>query len=160
MIRTLPILLVLLPCLSGCDTNEGQNLFFDQSTLPPDGFTATDEDGGVTDTDADDWRVAPFFANQVEVRPAFPNPVARNGFVTITVQDTFGDALTGTLRVTGFADDRRPLSLATDEGPDFYALTFNPTLLRLTGGEASRLYRVRVFDEANRIVTYGDILVR
>lgn len=160
MIRTLPVLLVLLLVLPGCDSNEGQTLFLEQSSFPAEGFTSTDEDGEVLDEDADDWRIAPFFANQVEVRPAFPNPVARNGLVTITVQDTFGDALTGEVRVTGFADDGRPVRLAFDEGPDFYTFTFNPTLLRLAGGEAARLYRVRVFDSQSRIVTYGDILVR
>ncbi len=160
MIRPLLISLVLLLTLPACDTNEDQNLFFEQSTFLPENFTRTDEDGAVVEEDPDDWRVAPAFVNQVEVRPVFPNPVARNGLVTITVQDTFGDAFTGGLRVTGFSDADRVVTLASDQGPDFYTLTFNPTLLRLSGGEEARLYRVRVFDARSRIVTYGDILVR
>ncbi|MEM1043648.1 MAG: hypothetical protein AAGI91_13590 [Bacteroidota bacterium] len=162
MTRTLLALSALLLVLPGCDTGEGQNLFFEQSSFPAQGLTVTDESGTIEDgsEDPDDWRVAPFFANQVTVRPAFPNPVARNGLVTITVQDTFGDALTGALTVTGRRDDNRIEALVSDQGPDFYTLTFNPTRLRLTGGETARLYRVRVFDGQQRIVTYGDILVR
>ncbi len=163
MIRILPVAFVLLLALPGCDTGGEQDLFLEQSRLPTQGFTETSADGEVLNEDPDDWRVAPFFANQVEVRPAVPNPVARNGLVTITVQDTFGDVLTGGVRVSGVLDTTPPQFVALDRdegnGP-FYELTFNPTLLRLSGGEEARLYRVRVFDSQSRIITYGDILVR
>ncbi len=153
------VLALLLVALPGCDTVEGQDLFFEQSELDPRGFTETGEDGEVVSEDPDDWRVAPFFANQVDVRPASPNPVARNGLVTLTVQDIFG-TFTGELRLSGIGDGRQFVLLDEDAGPDFYTFTFNPTRLRISSGEGPRLYRVRVLDSQSRIVTYGDILVQ
>ena len=152
-----------LLAFAGCDTNEGQDTFFLESEQPPEGFTTTDASGQVLDADPDDWRVAPAFRGSVEVVPASPNPVARDGLVTIVVQDTFGDILTGGVRVTGFTDasPSRFVELDRDAGNGpFYALSFRPTLLRTRGGDDARLFRVRVFTNDNRIISYGDLLVR
>lgn len=164
MIRTLLLALAVAVALPGCDTNEGQDLFFDQSRLAPSGITRTDESGAIIgDPDPDDWRVAPAFQGSVEVFPASPNPVNRNGLVTITVQDTFGDILTGGVRATGFTDTNPSqfVELDRDQGNGpFYTLTFSPTRLRQTGGDAARLFRVRIFTTDSRIVSYGDLEVR
>ena len=93
--------------------------------------------------------------------PAAPNPVQRNDLITIVVQDTFGDILTGGVYATGFDDNGQFVRLHTDGGNGpFYTLTFNPTQLRIAGGDDARLYRVRIFTNDRRIVSYGDILVR
>jgi hypothetical protein len=163
MIRTSLIALALtLLVLPGCDTNEAQDEFFLQSELPPDDYTPTNEAGEIVGpVDADDWRTAPAFQGSVEVVPAAPNPVGRDGFVTIVVQDTFDDIITGGVYASGFDDNGRFVRLAVDEGNGpFYALTFDPSLLRLVGGDAARLYRVRIFTNDSRLISYGDILVR
>lgn len=163
MIRTALFALALsLLALPGCDTNEAQDDFFFQSELPPDGITETNESGEVVgNPDPNDWRTAPAFQGSVEVMPAAPNPVQRNDLVTLTVQDTFGDILTGGVYVTGFDDNGRFVRLDRDEGNGpFYSLTFNPTQLRIAGGDDARLYRVRIFTNDSRIISYGDILVR
>jgi hypothetical protein len=161
MIRT-PLLALALVLLAGCDTNEAQDEFFLQSELPADDYTPTNAAGEVVGpADPDDWRTAPAFRGSVEVVPAAPNPVPRDGFVTIVVQDTFGDIITGGIYAAGFDDNGRFVRLVTDEGNGpFYALTFDPSRLRLVGGEVARLYRVRLFTNDSRLVSYGDILVR
>lgn len=165
MIRTpLLALACLLLVLPGCDTNAAQDDFFLESGLFPEGITRTNESGEVVgDPDPDDWRVAPAFRGSVEVMAAAPNPVDRNGLVTIVVQDTFGDILTGGVRVTGFTDTnpRQFVELDRDDGNGpFYTLTFSPSRLRATGGDAALLFRVRIFTTDSRIVSYGDIEVR
>lgn len=162
MIRTLILALAALVALPACDTNEGQDFFFDQSRLAPMGITRTDESGDILgDPDPDDWRVAPTFEGSVQVSPATPNPVNRNGLVTITVQDTFGDILTGGVRAVGIDDSGQFRELDRDGGNGpFYTLTFSPTILRQVGGDGARLYRVRIFTQDSRIVSYGDLEVR
>lgn len=162
MIRTLLLALAVLLTLPGCDTNEGQDFFFDQSRLNPEGITRTNESGEVIgEPDPDDWRVAPTFQGSVQIVPASPNPVDRNGLVTIVVQDTFGDVLTGGVRVVGVDDSGLFRALDRDDGNGpFYTLTFSPTMLRQTGGDGALLYRLRIFTTDSRIVSYGDIEVR
>lgn len=164
MIRTpFLVLLLALVALTGCDTNEGQDLFFEQSRQLPDGMiTRTDESGAVIgDPDPDDWRTAPTFQGSVEVMPAAPNPVQRNELVTIVVQDTFGDVLTGGVFASGFNDNGEFVRLTEDDGNGpFYSLTFNPTRLRIVGGDDARFYRIRIFTNDSRIISYGDIRVQ
>lgn len=150
--------------VSGCDTNQEQDSFFLESEQFPNDYTATSETGAVVgDADPDDWRVAPAFRGAVEVEPVFPNPVARGGLVTITIQDTFDDAIIGGVFARGRRgnDPAQPFRLAEDNsaGP-VYILTFNPTQLRVTAGDDAQLFRVRIFTEDFRLITYGDILVR
>lgn len=163
MIRLRPLaVLALFLVLPACDTAEQQDEFFLDSELPPNGITRTSETGEVLDEDPDDWRVAPAFRGAVRVDPARPNPVERSGLVEIVVQDLFDDAIVGGLSVRGFRNNdlAQPLTLAFDEGPGTYVLTFNPTELRVSGGDDSQLFRVRVFTQDFRLVTYGDIQVR
>ena len=164
MIRTpLIVLLLALVFVPGCDTNAGQDEFFLQARQLPDGvITRTNESGEIIgEPDPDDWRTAPAFQGSIEVMPAAPNPVERNELVTIIVQDTFGDVLTGGVFVSGVDDNGLFVRLATDEGTGpFYSLTFNPTRLRIVGGDDARFYRLRIFTNDSRIISYGDIQVR
>ena len=161
--RPLLALLVLVLALPACDTNEEQNSFFVEAEQRPNAYTATSETGAVLELDADDWRVAPAFRGAVEVTPAFPNPVTRGGLVSLTIQDTFDDAIVGGIFVSGRPGNNpgQTLRLAEDNsaGP-VYVLDFNPNRLRLTTGDDAQLFRVRVFTQDFRLITYGDILVR
>ena len=164
MIRSLAVSLFALAVFAGCDTNAEQDGFFIESEQFPDGYTATDEAGNVVgDADPNDWRVAPAFQGAVTVQEAFPNPVNRGGLITITITDTFDDAIVGGVFARGRRnnDPAQPLRLAEDlsAGP-VYVLTVYPTQLRVTAGDAAELFRVRVFTEDFRLITYGDILVR
>ena len=156
--------LAALFLLNGCDTNAEQDDFFLQSQLDPEGITRTNASGEIIgDPDPDDWRVAPTFQGSIQIVPASPNPVDRNDLVTLVVQDTFGDALQGGVRATGFTDTNPPrfVELDRDDGNGpFYSLTFSPSLLRQTGGDGAQLFRIRIFTTDSRIVSYGDIEVR
>lgn len=163
MIRFLLFATLALATLPGCDTNGEQDGFLIESGLPPQGITRTTETGEVLGADPDDWRVAPAFRGAVEVEPAVPNPVSRDGLVSITIRDTFDDAIVGGVFVNGRLgnDPNQPIRLATDDsaGP-VYVLFFSPNQLRVTAGDDAQLFRVRVFTEDFRLVTYGDIEVR
>lgn len=161
MIRLRPFaVLALLLTLPACDTNVQQDEFFLDSELPPSGITRTSETGEVLEEDPDDWRVAPAFRGAVEVEPAYPNPVTRTDLVTLILRDVFDDAIVGGVFVSGFDDAGRFVRLDEDPsaGPT-YILTFNPALLSASGGEG-RLFRVRVFTNDRRLITYGDVQVR
>jgi hypothetical protein len=162
MIRTLFLASVCLCLLPACDTNVGQDEFFLESQLPPEDYTRTFE-GGIIDStqiDPNDWRTAPAFRGAVEVDAAYPNPLSRDDFVTIVVRDPF-EEITGGVRVRGYDDSGRSIRLGDDVGNALvYAVTFVPSPLRITGGDDARLYRLQVFDNNNRIISYGDILVR
>lgn len=153
----------MLLAISGCDSGAGQTDFLAESEdFTPTGYTATNADGVVDSSrvDPNDWRTAPLFRGSVVVSPAAPNPVGREGFVTITVQDTFGDALTGGVFVSAFVDGRT-IRLDTEEaGGPFYTLSFPAALLRTTATEQARLYRLRIFTNDFRIISYGDLLVQ
>lgn len=157
--------LALTSVLAACDTNVEQDAFFLDSERPPEGFTRT-ADGGAVDSshvDPDDWRVGPAFAGAVRVEPAWPNPVGRNGLVTLVVTDVFGDAIVGGLRLQGITNTapRQFVELDRDDsaGP-VYVFTFDPTRLRLTAGDDAQLFRVRVFTQDAALITYGDVLVQ
>lgn len=162
MIRP-PLVLLLIILLVGCDTNEQQDEFFLESELLPDGITRTSESGEVLETDPNDWRVAPAFQGSVTVQPLFPNPVARGGLVTVTITDTFDDVIVGGVFARGRRDNdpTQPFRLGVDDsaGP-VYVLTFNPTQLRVSAGDDAQLFRIRVFTQDFRLITYGDVLVR
>lgn len=161
MIRLRPLtVLTLLLVLPACDTNVQQDEFLLDSELPPNGITRTDEAGEVLEEDPDDWRLAPAFRGAVEVEPAYPNPVARAGDVTLVVTDLFGDAVAGGIYVSGFDAAGRPVRLADDlsAGPT-YILRFNPSRLSASDAEG-QLFRVRVFTTDFRLITYGDVQVQ
>jgi hypothetical protein len=163
MIRTpLLALLVVLIALPGCDTNAGQDDFFLQSTLLPEGFTRTGDSGVIdsTQVDPDDWRVAPFFFGAIEVDPIYPNPASRTDVVTVVIRDPF-EEITGGVQVRGYDDNGRSIPLGDDPGEGLvYAVSFSPLPLRVAGGDDARLYRIQVFDNNSRIISYGDLLVR
>lgn len=163
MIRTLlPLILLVAIAAAGCDTNAGQDEFFLQSRLSPSGITETNASGEVIgDPDTEDWRTAPSFQGSVVVMPARPNPASRNEEILIVVQDTFGDIITGGVNATGINDNNQFVRLDVDEGNGpIYILSINPRQLRIVGGDDARLYRIRVFTNDNRIITYGDIRVQ
>lgn len=147
-------LLLMLLFWTGCDATEQQRDFADEALRAPNGITETDVEGNIIDEDADDWRVAPFYAGKLDVQPAFPNPTA--SVVTLIVNIRFSDAVPAGLAVAGLDNTGRFLTLdeLSDNSPGVYAFTFNPLTLGRTG-----LIRVFVLDPSGDIVSYGDIRI-
>lgn len=151
--------------VAGCGQNRDQRDFENQAFRSPDGFTQTNANGQVVDEDPDDWRIAPFFQGLVEVRPAYPNPVQTTGQISIDVEVTGIESVSG-LRVIVFhhieeviepifIDQRAPLP------PGLTVVPINPVELgRFNNVESALgLHRVIVTDGNENIITYGDIMV-
>lgn len=151
--------------IAGCGQNRDQRDFENQAFNTPDGFTQTNASGQVEEEDPDDWRIAPFFQGMVEVRPAYPNPVQTTGQISIDVEITGIESVSG-LRVIVFhhveevvepifVDQRAPLP------PGLTVVPINPVELgRFNNVESALgLHRVIVMDGSENIITYGDIMV-
>ncbi|MEM9665558.1 MAG: hypothetical protein AAF970_11530, partial [Bacteroidota bacterium] len=124
--------------------------------LAPSGFTETDVDGLVANTDQDDWRIAPAYTGLLRVSPAFPNPA---GAVTINIPvNVFQfNRIAGGLALRTSDASGRLITLDTipeAASPGGYVFAFSSLLL-----QPNALQRVFVFDGANRLVSYGDIRV-
>ena len=136
--------------LAGCDSAgpEAQRFFEDTAFL-----SASD---GAT---ADDWRVGPAFATRVQVvQAAGPNPASPGGQVSLQI---YADEAPG-----GFALYRRQpdggLRLVQAQpaqaGPYIYTFTFFGSEASPTGGAGSS--RLIMYDGFDRVVTYGDLVLR
>ena len=148
--------LALLTVAAGCDgfSGEEQRLFEDTAYLG-----ASD---GVT---ADDWRVGPVLGSRVQVlRAASPNPARLRGDdgrgETVSLQ-LYADEAPG-----GFVLYRRtpqgglePIqALAGVSGPNIYTFNFFAGEASATGTVGS--VRLVVTDGLERVVTYGDLVLR
>jgi hypothetical protein len=160
--------LVLLGAMamSGCDSQEAQLEFENDSNLPPNGIVVTDEDGVILQDDPDDWRTSPAFAGIARFDPAYANPTTGD-LITIPVVIQQFNALPGGLELRGFDDTGRltlldELPQATQPGA--YTFVFSPSQFSITGSEASirGLHRVFVFGilGSSEVISYGDILVQ
>lgn len=147
--------------LSGCNTRGAQSEFVAQALQPPDGITATDENGAVVGSeDPDDWRTAPLYTGRVLVEPAFPNPVAFGEQVTVGVTLRGFEGVPRGVRIDALRSDGQQLFEITRrpevEQDGFFPIRFN---LSAVVGEA-RLVRLVLFDIGrNEIVSYGDVRI-
>ena len=155
--RILPLLPALLfGALFGCDTQGRQDDFVDDAGRTPEGYTGTNELGGIVSEDRDDWRTSPIYAGKVRVDPAFPNP-SFGPFVTIPVSVLEFDAVQGgiVLRAEDGQGSLRLLDEVLDATqPGAYVLRFSPPLLGRTG-----LIRLFVFDRLGELISYGDLQI-
>lgn len=142
--------------LGACDSQERQNDFVDEASLPPARFAHTNAFGDIIDDDKDDWRTAPAYGGKVGFDPAFPNPTA-SGLVTLPVQILEFNGVQGGLVLRGRDGSGNFVTLGdlvNTVNPGSYVFRFNPALLGRTG-----LIRVFVFDRLGELVSYGDIQV-
>ena len=149
------LLSLLAVCFGGCDGTDLQDQFARDAGRTPQGYTATDRNGAVSDDDPDDWRISPFFAGKVRVDPAFPNPTTGES-VTITVTTFYSDVAPGGVNIQTRGNNGRFLILDSEPGVGVstYLLSFSPATLARSG-----LVRVLVFDTGGEIISYGDVLI-
>lgn len=153
------ILACLLPfLLASCDTQDLQRDFEAQAFAAPSGFTQTTETGETIAVDADDWRTAPAYYTRIEVDPAFPNPPATAGLVTIPIKVREFNTVQGGLELVVFDVNRiarRLDDIRSARDPGAYVFKFSPLLLGQTG-----LVRVFIVDPLGELVSYGDVQLR
>jgi len=159
--RLLGGLFVVAVLLVGCNTQAEQSEFTARALQAADGFTATDENGNVVGAeDPDDWRTAPLYGGRVVVEPAFPNPVAVGGQVTVGVTLLGFDGVPRGIRIDALRSDGQQLIEVasrpeiTQDG--FYPIQFN---LSAAVGEEG-LVRLVLFDMSRgEVVSYGDVMI-
>ncbi len=149
MLRRLSVLALFLT-VSGCDSAGIQA----QQAYEAQAFGS--ESNGVS---PDDWQVAPFFGIGVQVtQAAAPNPAAPTEPVSVQV---YADETAGGLALYRREADgsiRLVQGLLPVAGPNIYTFTFFGGDASPTGGAGST--RLIVLDGFDRVVTYGDLVLR
>ncbi len=151
------IAILIAITVSSCDTQEQQNDFATEASLPPKGFTSTNSVGDIISEDENDWRTSPIYFGKVRISPLYPNPESVD-FVTLPINILQFDAAQSgfTLRANdGTLNNLILLDRMTDiTGPGGYIMRFSPAVLGRSG-----LVRIFVFDSVNEIVSYGDLMI-
>ena len=142
--------------LSGCNTRGEQSEFVAQALQPPDGITATDENGMVVGSeDPDDWRTAPLYAGRVAVEPAFPNPVAFGELIEIRIFPNEVQGAPRGIRVDALSSDGQRL-FEVERRSEVLPIRFN---ISASVGETG-LVRLVLFDIGrNEVISYGDVQI-
>jgi type II secretory pathway component PulC len=161
MIRAL-FIVVLFLC--SCNLNKEQNQFEQQAYATPRNITETNVNGEILQNDVDDWRIAPFFLNTVEVfRPAFPNP-SNNQTIRLEILVSGIDAVAG-LIVYVLRQDRSIIQVyrypATVLPTGLVQIELDPAVFSLSGSisGAVGVHRLIFYDLQERIITYGDVQI-
>ena len=135
-----------LATLAGCDSAASDA----QLTFEAVAFSGTSD--GVT---PDDWRVGPIFGAGASVTvPASPNPATPGERVTLQL---YGDEGLGTFSLYRRELDGDLLRIQLQSGPA-YTFTFFASDASPTGTSGSS--RLIVYDGFQRVVTYGDLVLR
>lgn len=148
---------------SSCTNNDDQNRFEAEAYSVPSGYTETDSQRNIINTDEDDWRISPLYAGLIRVvDPPFPNPVTYGLEFEIYIRVDAAPA-GSSIQLYYFNDrDTRPTIL--DSQPvvdDFDDVVFRITTDHFgTGTQARGLHRLLVFDGNQRIISYGDLLIK
>ncbi|HEX8298826.1 MAG TPA: hypothetical protein VF594_06655 [Rubricoccaceae bacterium] len=147
------IAFAVFAAFSGCDSvGTEEQLFFENQAF-----------SGVSDGDTDDdWRVAPFFASHVLViQEATPNPASPgtpNSLVEIIISDSDASGGYAVYRREPSGDLELIQGLEGQSRPGIYAFSFPPSAASETRTEGSK--RLIVLDGLQRVVTYGDLVLR
>ena len=167
--RKLPAksLILLIFILAGCGQDDEQREFEQEAFQLPEGITETEGNGTIISEDPDDWRTSPFFQGLIFVEPAFPNPVSTSDQLSLEIEVSGIDAVSG-LTVAVLIDDAANAGFRTlytnSQSPYPTGLTsipINPIELgRFNTPESARgLHRLIIFDNRQNIISYGDVLV-
>ncbi|MEX0746553.1 MAG: hypothetical protein WD275_01050 [Rhodothermales bacterium] len=148
--------LFLVFALAACDTTSRQDEFAEEASGVPAGIARTTEGGEIISDDKDDWRTAPVFGGKISLRPAYPNPVPVEGFMTVP------------LTITAFREVQAPLTVKVPRDgllftldvinqaaePGAYIFQFAAAHIGTRG-----LRRLFIFDGTGELVSYGDVQV-
>ena len=161
----LPLLFLL--ALTSCGQDDDQREFENEAFQLPEGITETSGNGEIISEDPDDWRTSPFFAGLIFVNPAFPNPVTIGDQLSLEIEISGIDAVSG-LTVAVLIDDaanaqfRSLYSINQNPlPPGLTSININPVELgRFNSPESARgIHRLIIFDNRQNIISYGDVRV-
>lgn len=165
--RSFLLVFFFVALLTNCGQNDDQREFEQQAFSLPDGITEADGSGEIINEDVDDWRIAPFYQGLISEIRVFPNPVTVSDQLTIEVNISGIDAVSG-LTVALLLEDAvnsqfRILysSLENPLPPGLTTVVINPVRLgRFDSIESARgLHRLILFDNQDNIISYGDVRV-
>lgn len=156
---------IFLTALSACESTDDQRDFEREAFQPPEGITATNQQGQIQTEDPDDWRIAPEFQGFVEINPAFPNPVDVSSNFTIELTVTGVQGIAGLEIIVVFNQNNFNTIFIEDESPlrtGLTAIQLSAVQLgQFTDVESARgIHRVVIAElNSGRIISYGDIRV-
>lgn len=163
-LKLLHIVLAVCFIAAGCSSSDSQREFENEAFAFPEGITKTNDRGQIIngEVDPDDWRVGPFFQGLVNVDPAFPNPVLTNRRLSINIQITGLDAVSG-VRVFVLHDFNNPRFIYQDPRsplpPGLISINLNPLDIARLPENPQGIYRLIITDGRDNVITYGDIQI-
>lgn len=157
------LLFVIALVGSSCTNNDDQNRFEAQAYSLPEGYTETDTQSKVLNTDDDDWRISPLYIGLIRIfNPAFPNPVDYGSQFEITVRVDATPAGSSIQLYYFNTVNTNPTIL--DSQPvvdDFTDVVFRISTNQFgTATSARGLHRLLLLDGNQRIISYGDLLIK
>lgn len=158
--------------ITGCSKSDDQREFENESLSAPSNFTATPTAGEITNKDPDDWRISPMYQGQIMVTtdpssftPPFPNPLNYNDDITISLY-FYGIDNINLIDIYVFRDNPATTERYVTTRENLPSAGLETIILKgedisnSTGGsQAEGLYRIRIFDGRENLITYGDIKI-
>ncbi|WP_340102682.1 hypothetical protein [Rhodohalobacter sp. 8-1] len=155
-----------LVCFS-CGKDDDQREFEQEAFQLPEGITETEGNGEIITEDPNDWRTSPFFQGLVFVNPPFSNPVSIADQLSIEIEVSGIDAVSG-LTVAVLINDAANAQFRTlythsqnPLPPGLTTVPINPIELgRFNSPESARgIHRLIIYDNRENIISYGDVRV-
>ena len=145
-----------------CTQDDAQQQFEAEAYQPANGYTKTDLQQNILETDKQDWRVSPFYEGLLHVLPLFPNPSNYGG--TAYIEITLNGAPIQSYLELGYLNFNLrwvPLQqeIVTSE---FELVTFVIDTRNFgSNAELARgLHRLLLYDGNQRLITFGDLLIQ
>lgn len=151
-----------------CTKSSDQRRFEEQGFSTPENITEMTADGNPVEnrTDPDDWRIGPMFQGLIDITtPAYPNPVSLNAPLEIDIDVKGIESIKG-LVVFVFSNPDNiegPIFMTNESelSPGIITVRLDPAQFSQvgSGGQASNLYRILIFDRQENLISYGDVQV-
>jgi hypothetical protein len=145
-----------------CTQDDAQQQFEAEAYQPASGYTKTDLQQNVLETDKQDWRVSPFYEGLLQVLPLFPNPINYGG--TAYIEITLNGAPIQSYLELGYLNfNQRWVPLQQEiVNSEFELVTFVIDTRNFgSNAELARgLHRLLLYDGNQRLITFGDLLIQ
>lgn len=145
-----------------CTQDDAQQQFEAEAYQPASGYTKTDLQQNVLETDKQDWRVSPFYEGLLQVLPLFPNPINYGG--TAYIEITLNGAPIQSYLELGYLNfNQRWVPLQQEiVNSEFELVTFVIDTRNFgSSAELARgLHRLLLYDGNQRLITFGDLLIQ
>ncbi|MBK98349.1 MAG: hypothetical protein CL672_06105 [Balneola sp.] len=148
--------------LSSCQQDSAQQQYEAEAYGPVEGYTQTDLQQNVLSHDKKDWQVSPYYEGLIRILPLFPNPINYGG--TAYLEMTLNGAPVQSYVELGYLNYNNqwiPLQQETVSS-EFELVTFVIDSRNFgSNAELARgLHRLLLYDGNQRLITYGDILIK